>query len=400
MGFVKTEDGTGASGSNAIHNSIHFTEKNITNDVVALGSDGENINVETDQGINFFIEIALKKPLHWFVCMLHRNLIVKLDGKTSGSNTFSGPIGKSIQQICRPAIVLDYVNKYSENEGESSSQHSAKRKNVDDSETPSKQQKLPVSFKKVSQNELNKLIVSAIIDAMLPFSFLENNSVRKLPEAGFPSKNILSRKSVVPLIEEHFHKLQEDLKKQDEDTGSTDDSNDTESFEPMEITELLSELDSSANNLLLPEHERCSAHNFNLIMSKDMESYSFSAQFTSLRDSVVSKCKDLFNKQSRSSIVADLIHSKIGRYLLTPIGVVDIVANALNVMQGENFVYTGLSTPTLLHTQEKLDSLPKLKFCTKLVGAIKASLEKRFPKMLDDNYIFKSDNSATVFQEL
>ncbi|KAJ6642972.1 hypothetical protein Bhyg_07928 [Pseudolycoriella hygida] len=56
-------------------------------------------------------------------------------------------------------------------------------------------------------------MISAIIDAMLPFSFLENNSVRKLLEAGFPGKNILSRKSVVPLIEEDFRKLQEDLKK-------------------------------------------------------------------------------------------------------------------------------------------------------------------------------------------
>lgn len=104
------------------------------------------------------------------------------------------------------------MNKYSQNEGESSASSSVKRKNSEDSYSEKKQQKLESSFKRVSQNELNKLIVGAICDAMLSFSFLENNYVRKLLEAGFPGKTILNRKSVIPLIEKDFQKLHDDMK--------------------------------------------------------------------------------------------------------------------------------------------------------------------------------------------
>ncbi|KAJ6649200.1 hypothetical protein Bhyg_04434 [Pseudolycoriella hygida] len=101
----------------------------------------------------------------------------------------------------------------------------------------------------------------------------------------------------------------------EEETNTESHDDEPECFVPVEITDLLSEVDVSATNVLLPEHERCSAHNFNLVMSKDMDAYSFSTNFASLRDSTLSKCKELFNKQNRSSKVADLIKSKIGRYL-------------------------------------------------------------------------------------
>lgn len=109
MGFVTSENGGAKSGSEAILTFIK--DKNITNDVNVLGSDGTNTNVGGVGGINCFIEVELKRPLHWFVCMLHanelplKNLILKLDGKTTGSSSFSGPIGKAIEKIGRPTIV-------------------------------------------------------------------------------------------------------------------------------------------------------------------------------------------------------------------------------------------------------------------------------------------------------
>lgn len=112
MGFVNTKDGGAKSASEAILSFIK--DKNITNDLTALGSDGANTNIGGDGGINSFIEVALKRPLHWFVCMLHanelplKNLILKLDGKTTGRNSFSGPIGKAIEQISRPTIIADF----------------------------------------------------------------------------------------------------------------------------------------------------------------------------------------------------------------------------------------------------------------------------------------------------
>lgn len=112
MGFVNTKDGTAEVGSKAILKFI--IEKNITDDIDALGSDGANTNVGGVGGINHFIEVALKRPLHWFICLLHANelplkaLILKLDGRTTGYNSFSGPIGKAIEKIGRPTIV-DFV---------------------------------------------------------------------------------------------------------------------------------------------------------------------------------------------------------------------------------------------------------------------------------------------------
>lgn len=99
----------------------------------------------------------------------------------------------------------------------------------------------------------------------------------------------------------------------------SEDNDDPECFDPFDITDILHEIDTESTGILLPEHERCSAHNFNLVMSKDMDSYAFSSQFASIRDSTITKCKELFNKQNRSSNMADLVHSKIGRYLLTPV---------------------------------------------------------------------------------
>lgn len=71
MGFVNTKDGRATSGSAAI--LAFIKENNITNDIIALGSDCTNTNIGSGVKINCFIEVALKRHLHWFVCMLHAN---------------------------------------------------------------------------------------------------------------------------------------------------------------------------------------------------------------------------------------------------------------------------------------------------------------------------------------
>ena len=59
---------------------------------------------------------AVKKmglALQWFICLLHtnelplRHLFQKLDRQTSGSTTFSGPIGKAIQS-CEGSSIVDF----------------------------------------------------------------------------------------------------------------------------------------------------------------------------------------------------------------------------------------------------------------------------------------------------
>lgn len=108
LGYVVPEGGTADKVSKTI--SSFLKDKNMFDMLIALGSDGENLNVGGDGGINYFIEAELGRPLQWFICLLHtnelplKNLINKLDGKTTSSNTFSGPVGKSLENVSLPVV--------------------------------------------------------------------------------------------------------------------------------------------------------------------------------------------------------------------------------------------------------------------------------------------------------
>lgn len=69
LGFVHAKDGTATAGSNAILSLLN--EKQYSEKLIALGNDGTNPNVgaDADGGINQFIESAVQRPLHWFVCL-------------------------------------------------------------------------------------------------------------------------------------------------------------------------------------------------------------------------------------------------------------------------------------------------------------------------------------------
>ncbi|KAJ6643524.1 hypothetical protein Bhyg_08486, partial [Pseudolycoriella hygida] len=95
--------------------------------------------------------------------------------------------------------------------------------------------------------------------------------------------------------------------------GETEDHDDDE-IEPFEITDCLSTYQSTTNNSLLPPHGRCRAHTLNLVMSKDMPkgiADTSSAVFKRLHDEMISKCLALFNKQNRSSKMADIRTSEL-----------------------------------------------------------------------------------------
>uniref|UniRef100_A0A6P7H9T0 Uncharacterized protein LOC114349245 n=1 Tax=Diabrotica virgifera virgifera TaxID=50390 RepID=A0A6P7H9T0_DIAVI len=81
-----------------------FNRKEVsTESLIAVGCDGTNVNTGTNAGIIRLLEIALNRPLQWFICMLHlnelplRHLLIQLDGVTQGPKAFSGAIGKAIQ---------------------------------------------------------------------------------------------------------------------------------------------------------------------------------------------------------------------------------------------------------------------------------------------------------------
>lgn len=83
----------------------HLNRKEIaTNDLVAIGCDGTNVNTGVDNGVIRLMEVSLERPLQWLICMLHinelplRHLFQHLDGETSGPRAYSGPIGKSLKK--------------------------------------------------------------------------------------------------------------------------------------------------------------------------------------------------------------------------------------------------------------------------------------------------------------
>lgn len=109
LGFITVKKGRAKE---CVREMIPFLgEKNVFNDLIALGNDGTNLNVGATGGINHFIEVELNRPLHWFICLLHANelplktLITKLDGGTTGTKSFSGPIGKAIANVDDSSIV-------------------------------------------------------------------------------------------------------------------------------------------------------------------------------------------------------------------------------------------------------------------------------------------------------
>lgn len=114
------------------------------------------------------------------------------------------------------------------------------------------------------------------------------------------------------------HQLEEDI---------TEDEEDIE-----DLTDLLGE--SNNEQIFLPPHGRCGCHSICLILTSDIkikkqkatkkkkEMTPFEIEYKTFRerilDPVLAKCQDLFNKQQNSAKAADLVHSYLNRYLITP----------------------------------------------------------------------------------
>ena len=81
---------------------LHYNNFEL-NDIVAIGCDGAAVNTGRKSEVISLLEEKLKKPLHWFVCLLHanelplRHLINHIDGKTSGPATFTRHIGSKLR---------------------------------------------------------------------------------------------------------------------------------------------------------------------------------------------------------------------------------------------------------------------------------------------------------------
>ncbi|KAH9627845.1 hypothetical protein HF086_001741 [Spodoptera exigua] len=85
-------------------------------DTLPIGCDGTVINTRKYGGVIRLLEKRLQRPLQWIICLLHlnelplRHLFAKLDGTTTGPNTYSGAIGKLLDDCeKRPVIVFERI---------------------------------------------------------------------------------------------------------------------------------------------------------------------------------------------------------------------------------------------------------------------------------------------------
>lgn len=75
-----------------------------------IGCDSTNVNTGPTGGAIHYVEEYLQRPLHWCVCMLHtnerplRHIFTKIDGPTTGSDSFFGPIGKQLKFNNNPPV--------------------------------------------------------------------------------------------------------------------------------------------------------------------------------------------------------------------------------------------------------------------------------------------------------
>lgn len=107
----------------------HFEENGIDpSNIVVVGSDGTSTNTGWKNGAIKYVEMRLQRPVQWAICLLHfnelplRHLVEALDGKTSGPQSFNGPLGKQLahceslpvvafQKIeCSLPEIVDYKN--------------------------------------------------------------------------------------------------------------------------------------------------------------------------------------------------------------------------------------------------------------------------------------------------
>lgn len=112
LGYISPETGTSKCVERCI--AEYFIQENISLDnLMAVGCDGTNVNVGKKGGIIRLLEKRLNRPLQWIICLLHmnelpfRHLFQHVDGKTSGPQTLSGPIGKQLEN-CEKRLVVQY----------------------------------------------------------------------------------------------------------------------------------------------------------------------------------------------------------------------------------------------------------------------------------------------------
>lgn len=187
--------------------------------------------------------------------------------------------------------------------------------------------------------------------------------------------------------------------------------------------------DDTTTNYVLPPHQRCASHTLNLVATHDAGKALSNSAYKKLYRSTIAKCTALWNKASRSTNCADVVHEKLNTALIVPndtrwnshfraiekiknileknsedkihdvfnalevplllesevdfvkeyCRVMQPLAFALDILQAENKCYIGFLLPTLASLEFKLSALkPSVKLTVPLIDAILEALKTRF----------------------
>jgi hypothetical protein len=111
IGHISPKAGSAASVTSGI---VEFLSIHNSDELIAVGCDGTVVNTGHTGGVIRLLEQKLNRPLQWFVCQLHanelllRHFLQHIDGgKTTGPNTYSGPIGKQLE-TCEQLNIVDF----------------------------------------------------------------------------------------------------------------------------------------------------------------------------------------------------------------------------------------------------------------------------------------------------
>ncbi len=230
---------------------------------------------------------------------------------------------------------------------------------------------------------------------------------------------------------------------------------DTENEEESEVSmvKLETVLNASENEdqdqiFHLPKPQQCAVHTLNLVATKDSEKALENKPFKVISRRVFSKCQALWNKQSRSTLAADEIRAKCTQMFSVPIMIrwnsmykamesvkdhisnskdnldslfaalkipklqradIDFIeeycqvykplAQALDILQGEENIHLGYLLPTISILKEKLQQkMTTAKECGSLIEALLRGLEKRFDHFFEDETILILSASHPKFK--
>lgn len=92
-----------------------------------------------------------------------------------------------------------------------------------------------------------------------------------------------------------------------------------EEFEAIEINDILEQGQNDIDlPYRLPQHHRCASHTLNLIATKDSEKALSDLIYKKQIRTTFSKMQSLWNKQERTSVIADEIHDSLNIYIVVP----------------------------------------------------------------------------------